>query len=52
MCPGTFDIDEGFRSVQGIVPILEKMGLEKASREEYAQWIADETQNRLTGKIS
>ncbi len=35
----TLDIDEGYRSVRGVLPILQECGLEPASVEEYCYWI-------------
>jgi len=35
-------IDEGFRTVQGVAPLLEKMGMEVAGNEDYFQWICRE----------
>ncbi|MEW6622455.1 MAG: methylornithine synthase PylB [Bacillota bacterium] len=35
----TLDIDEGHRTVQGILPILESCKLEPAHAREYAQWV-------------
>jgi len=36
------DIDEGYRTVEGVVPVLEEMGLKAATRAEYAQWVLNE----------
>lgn len=36
------DIDAGYRTVQGVLPELEKMGLRAATRKEYADWVAAE----------
>ena len=40
----TKDIQEGYRTVQGILPILEDMSLEIATQNEYLGWIENERQ--------
>ena len=50
------DIDEGYRTVKGVVTVLEKMGLKMGTRDEYAQWILHENgqvvgQSHHTGKM-
>lgn len=37
----TLDISEGYRTVSGVVPILNECGLEKASLNEYRNWIGE-----------
>jgi methylornithine synthase len=51
------DVEEGYRSVKGVAPILEKMGLKKATADEYKQWVLSESgqavgQGHQTGKMS
>jgi methylornithine synthase len=36
------DVDEGYRSVEGVIPVLEKMGLRTATAGEYAEWVDQE----------
>lgn len=36
------DIDDGCRTVQGVVPVLEELGLQAATAEEYAAWVRAE----------
>jgi len=43
----TLDIQEGGRSVDGIVPILEECGLTPASRRDYATWVEKQKTNLL-----
>jgi methylornithine synthase len=38
----SLDIDEGNRSVKGVLPVLEKLGLEASTAEEYGAWVARE----------
>jgi methylornithine synthase len=38
----TRDIDEGYRTVGGVIPILAQMGMRAASLESYRTWIRDE----------
>jgi methylornithine synthase len=38
----TKDINEGYRTVQGIIPVLNQMGMRAASLEEYSCWILNE----------
>lgn len=38
----TKDINEGYRTVQGITPVIEAMGLRKATTAEYNAWIENE----------
>ena len=38
----TKDINEGYRTVQGIIPVLKRMGMRAASLEEYYHWIIGE----------
>lgn len=42
----SLDIEEGHRTVQGVLPVLEELGLEAATAEEYSNWVADK-QNQL-----
>ena len=35
-------IDEGFRTVQGVAPLLDKIGIEVAMHQDYIQWICRE----------
>lgn len=35
----TLDISEGYRTVQGVTPILQECGLMPATRQEYAAWL-------------
>ena len=35
-------IDEGFRTVQGVAPLLDNLGMEIAGNEDYFQWICGE----------
>ena len=49
------DIDEGYRTVKGVATVLEKMGLNMATQDEYTQWVLHENgqvvgQDRQTGK--
>lgn len=37
----TMDVDEGNRTVRGVVPRLEKMGLRSATLAEYKEWLAN-----------
>lgn len=37
------DVDQGYRTVQGIQPILRECGLKNATAEEYKQWIKEQT---------
>lgn len=36
------DVDEGYRTVTGVVPVLETMGLRTATQDEYARWVCHE----------
>jgi methylornithine synthase len=50
------DIDEGYRTVKGAVPVLEEMGLRMATGDEYTRWVLHENgqapnQGRQTGKV-
>ncbi|MDR9756844.1 MAG: methylornithine synthase PylB [Thermoanaerobacterales bacterium] len=38
----TKDINEGFRTVQGVIPVLKQMGMRAASLEDYYSWIIEE----------
>ena len=42
----TKDINEGYRTVQGVLPVLERMGLKVATREYYLDWV-DREQHKL-----
>jgi methylornithine synthase len=49
------DIDEGYRTVEGAVPVLETIGLRMATQDEYTQWLLQAssqvvTQSLQTGK--
>lgn len=33
------DIDEGYRTVQGVLPVLDEIGLKAATKEEYSAWV-------------
>ncbi len=48
------DIDDGCRTVRGVIPILRQMGLEVAPLEQYRLWIEDERKKlrRHFGKAS
>jgi len=35
-------IDEGFRTVQGVAPLLDQMGIEAATNQDYFQWVCRE----------
>lgn len=37
----TMDVDEGFRTVKGVVPRLEKLGMRAATMAEYREWLAE-----------
>jgi methylornithine synthase len=37
------DIDEGYRTVQGVLPVLNKIGLKAATRDEYNRWVRYES---------
>lgn len=41
------DIKEGHRTVQGITPVLQEMGLKKASVEEYKNWVDEEKKKKV-----
>lgn len=43
----TKDINEGFRTVQGVLPILDRMGLTAATSKEYFDWLTLERINLL-----
>lgn len=50
------DIEEGYRTVRGVVAVLEKIGLKMATRDEYSRWVLHENgqivgQGGETGKI-
>jgi len=50
------DIEEGYRTVKGVVAVLENLGLKMATRGEYTRWVFHEKgrivdQGRQTGKI-
>lgn len=45
------DINEGHRTVQGILPTLDKLGLVPATSQEYIDWVNNERSN-LKAKIS
>jgi methylornithine synthase len=45
------DIDEGHRTVQAVVPILDELGLRKATLQEYTDWI-DREKKVLLEKVS
>lgn len=45
----SLDIDEGYRTVKGILPVLKRAGLRAASRKEYIHWVNNE-KNRLIKK--
>lgn len=50
------DIDEGYRTAKGVSRVLETMGLNTATQEEYAQWVLHEKghvigRGRQTGKV-
>jgi len=50
------DVDEGYRTVTGVVPVLEKMGLRTAAQDEYARWVCHERasmsdKNRHLGRM-
>ncbi|HHW28664.1 MAG TPA: methylornithine synthase PylB [Syntrophomonadaceae bacterium] len=38
----TKDINEGFRTVQGVIPVLKQMGMKAATLEDYYSWIIKE----------
>jgi methylornithine synthase len=38
----TKDINEGYRTVQGIIPVLKQMGMRAASLEDYYSWVIGE----------
>ncbi len=38
------DIDEGHRTVKGVIPVMEKMGLKAATRDEYTKWVHNESE--------
>ncbi|RLE11595.1 methylornithine synthase PylB [Candidatus Aerophobetes bacterium] len=38
----SLDIDEGYRTVKGVLPLIEEVGLMAASREDYFCWISNE----------
>jgi len=44
----TLDINEGYRTVKGITPILNELGLTKASPGDYILWIDDEKKRFLS----
>lgn len=46
---GSKDINEGCRTVQGISPCLEQMGMDPAGTEEYLRWV-DHEKSRLYGQ--
>lgn len=43
------DIEEGYRTVEGVVAVLEEMGLKVATQEEYTRWILHE-HGRIAGQ--
>lgn len=43
----TRDINEGYRTVQGIIPLLERMGMVPAPRDRYQRWIDAEKQKTV-----
>jgi len=43
----TKDINEGSRTVQGVLPILDRMGLKAATSKEYLDWLTLERINLL-----
>lgn len=43
------DIEEGYRTVQGIIPVLERSGMAPASKERYLKWVASEKQKIARG---
>jgi methylornithine synthase len=45
----TRDIDEGFRTVSGVRPVLERLGLQPATPGRYRDWVAAE-KHRLNGE--
>jgi methylornithine synthase len=45
------DVDEGYRSVEGVVPVLEKMGLRTATAGEYAEWVDRERTQLMTEHV-
>ena len=44
----TLDVDEGYRTVKGVVPILNELGLTKAEPDDYITWIENERKSYLS----
>jgi methylornithine synthase len=36
------DVEEGYRTVRGVLPVLEEMGLRTATQDEYTRWVCGE----------
>jgi methylornithine synthase len=48
----TKDINEGYRTVKGVEPVLKQMGMRVASLEEYRCWIGDEKEKLREAGVS
>lgn len=43
----SLDIDEGYRTVKGVLPLIEEIGLTAASKEDYLCWIGNEKEKLI-----
>jgi len=47
VCQAFLDIDDGYRTVRGVLPVLEKVGLRAATSEDYIQWVNNEKKSLI-----